>query len=197
MRIVVIGATGRLGVALVQTFRDRGHEVLGAARRGPDLEVDLTRPETIAAMYERAGRVDAVAVAAGEAPWKPLAELTAEDLRAAAESKLLGQLEVVRAGVPHVAGSFTLITGVLARAFLRTASLASMVNGALETFVRAAAVELPQRINAVSPTVFAEALDDYGAFFPGFKAVPLAEVAAAFVRSVEGTETGRVLELGD
>lgn len=37
--------------------------------------------------------------------------------------------------------------------------------GAVESFVRAAAIEMtPARINAVSPTVFTEALDAYGDF---------------------------------
>ena len=40
---------------------------------------------------------------------------------------------------------------------------ASMVNGALESFVKAAAIELPRniRINCVSPTVITEAMKDY------------------------------------
>ena len=77
--------------------------------------------------------------------------------------------------------------------------MASLANGALEAFVRAAAVELPgrRRINAVSPTVFTEALDRYADVFPGFLPVPVRDVAATYVRSVEGAETGRVFALGD
>jgi NAD(P)-dependent dehydrogenase (short-subunit alcohol dehydrogenase family) len=98
-------------------------------------------------------------------------------------------------GVPRVAerGSFTLITGILSREPILTGSAASMANGAVEAFVRAAAVEIaPQRINAVSPTVFTESLGDYGAFFPGMASVDLADVAQAYVRSIEGAQTGQV-----
>ena len=64
----------------------------------------------------------------------------------------------------------------------------------MESFVRAAALEIsPQRINAVSPSVFTESLDDYGTFFPGFVPVDLSEVARAYVKSVEGAGTGQVL----
>jgi uncharacterized protein YbjT (DUF2867 family) len=65
--------------------------------------------------------------------------------------------------------------------------------------VTAAAIELParQRINAVSPTVFTESLDVYGSFFPGFLPVPVRDVAATFVRSIEGPQTGQVYELGN
>ncbi|MEU9030173.1 hypothetical protein AB0D46_22140 [Streptomyces sp. NPDC048383] len=50
-----------------------------------------------------------------------------------------------------------------------TGSVASLVNGAVEAFVRAAAIELPgrQRIDAVSPTAFTEAMDAYGGPFAG------------------------------
>jgi NAD(P)-dependent dehydrogenase (short-subunit alcohol dehydrogenase family) len=90
-----------------------------------------------------------------------------------------------------------LITGVLSREPIPTGAAASMTNGAVEAFVRAAAIEIaPQRINAISPTVFTEALDAYGDYFPGFPAIPLADVAQAYVRSIEGRQTGQVFELG-
>ena len=114
--------------------------------------------------------------------------MTAADYTAAYTSKVLGQIELVRQGLDQVAadGSFTLITGILAREPIVTGAAASMAGGALEAFVRAAAIEIaPQRINAVSPSVFTEALDAYGDYFPGFPAVPLAEVGQAYVRSVE------------
>ncbi|MGO4429875.1 short chain dehydrogenase, partial [Streptomyces sp. MCAF7] len=91
---------------------------------------------------------------------------------------------------------FTLITGVLAREPIRTGSAASMANGAVEAFVRAAANEIaPQRVNAVSPTVFTESLGEYGAYFPGMQSVDLARVAQAYVRSVEGAQTGQIYAL--
>ena len=139
--------------------------------------------------------VDAVACAAGGVPYRPLAELTADDLQSGVADKLLGQVELVRQGLTHVAedGSFALVTGILARQPIPTGTMASLVNGALESFVKAAAMELPgkQRINAVSPTVFEEALDVYGSFFPGFLPVPLADVAATYVRSIVGAQNGR------
>ena len=73
-------------------------------------------------------------------------------------------------------------------------SSASMVNGAVNAFVRAAAIEMPrhQRINAVSPGVIEEAMEAYGAFFRGFEPVPAARAALAYARSVEGAQTGQV-----
>jgi NAD(P)-dependent dehydrogenase (short-subunit alcohol dehydrogenase family) len=73
-----------------------------------------------------------------------------------------------------------------------------MVNGALEGFVRSAAVELPGglRINLVSPTVTEESMATYGPFFPGQKAVPAAEAALGYAKSVEGIQTGRIYRIG-
>ena len=200
MRILLIGSSGRLGAAVHETLK-ASHDVVTASRSRGELTVDIRDPASIRAMYENVGPVDAVACAAGSVPFKPLGELSLADMQAGVEDKLIGQVEVVRQGTRFVTdeGSFTLITGILARRPIRTGVVASLVTGALESFVMAAAAELPgrQRINAVSPTVVTEALDDYGTFFPGFLPVPLSEVAATYLRSIEGIETGKVFELGD
>ncbi|CAM4270665.1 hypothetical protein GCM10009799_49370 [Nocardiopsis rhodophaea] len=52
-----------------------------------------------------------------------------------------------------------------------------------------------RRVNAISPTVFTESLADYGAYFPGVPPVDLAQVARAYVRSIEGAQTGHIYEL--
>jgi NAD(P)-dependent dehydrogenase (short-subunit alcohol dehydrogenase family) len=52
------------------------------------------------------------------------------------------------------------------------------------------------RINAVSPTVLTESMDVFGPFFPGFEPVPAARAALAYRRSVEGVQSGRVYRVG-
>ncbi len=195
MKILLIGASGTLGTAVHRTFAERGHEVVTVGRTAGDLRFDIADPDQVTALYEAAGTVDAVVSAAGDVPFKPLADLTSDDFRTGFRGKVLSQVELVRQGVSKVAerGSFTLITGVLAREPIVSGSVASLVNGALESFVVAAAIEIaPQRINAVSPTVFTESLADYGDFFPGMPPVDLAAVTRAYVRSVEGARTGQV-----
>ncbi|GGU50634.1 short chain dehydrogenase [Lentzea flava] len=198
MRILLVGATGTLGTAVHQELVERKHDVVTVSRTGGDLQYDVTDPAQVAELYQTVGQVDAVASAAGSVPFKPLAELTAQDHQAAFTGKVLSQVTLVKEGLAHVTphGSFTLITGVLAREPIVTGAAASLANGAVEAFVRAAAIEIaPQRINAVSPTVFTESLDVYGDFFPGMKPVPLADVVRAYVRSIEGRQTGQVYEL--
>lgn len=198
MKILLIGAAGKLGTAVAGVLTERGHEVLTVGRSSGDLRFDISDPSQTTALYDRVGQVDAVASAAGDVPYKPVVDMAPEDYESAFRGKVRSQIELVRQGVARIAerGSFTVITGVLARDPIRTSSAASMANGAMEAFVRAAALEIaPQRINAISPTVFTESLGKYGAFFPGIPSVDLAEVAQAYVRSIEGADTGRIYTL--
>ena len=196
MKILIVGANGLLGSAAAAALRGR-HEVIEASRSG-QVTVDLTEPDSIQRMFDQIGTVDAIISCTGSVPFKPLAELTDKDFRAGFEDKVLGQVNLVQVGLSHLTdgGSFTLTSGVLAREPILTGVAASLANGALESFVMAAAAELPRRIriNAVSPTVLAEATG-YHEFFPGFSQVPAETVGRAFVKSVEGIQTGQVFTL--
>lgn len=197
LRVLVVGASGLIGGTVAEVLEQRGHEVVRAARSSGE-RVDLTDPASIQALYERIGPVDSVVAATGKVPFKPLAELGVEDVRTGLLDKALGQIALVTLGAPRLrpGGSFTLTSGVLAHSPVATGAAASAANGAIDAYVRAAAASLPgrHRINAVSPNVLAEA-EGYHASFPGFTPVPAADVAQAFVRSVEGVETGQVFSV--
>jgi NAD(P)-dependent dehydrogenase (short-subunit alcohol dehydrogenase family) len=196
MKVLIVGANGLLGSAAAAALRER-HQVIEASRSS-GVTVDLAEPDSIRQMFEEVGTVDAVISCTGSVPFKPLAELTDNDFRSGIEDKVLGQVSLVQIGADFVSdgGSFTLTTGVLAREPILTGAAASLANGALESFVMAAAAELPRRlrINAVSPTVLAEATG-YHEFFPGFSQVPAETVGRAYVKSVEGIQTGQVYAL--
>jgi NAD(P)-dependent dehydrogenase (short-subunit alcohol dehydrogenase family) len=196
MKILIVGASGLLGSAATAALRER-HDVIEASRSS-GVRVDLVESDSIRRMYEEVGTVDAVISCTGSVPFKPLAELTDKDFRSGIDDKVLGQVNLVQIGTSYVTdgGSFTLTSGVLAREPILTGVAASLANGALESFIMAAAAELPRRIriNAVSPTVLAEA-SGYHEFFPGFSQVPAESVGRAYVKSVEGIQTGQVYAL--
>jgi NAD(P)-dependent dehydrogenase (short-subunit alcohol dehydrogenase family) len=198
VRVLVVGATGRLGRAVVAALAGR-HEIVEASRSSGHV-VDLRDPGSIARLYSSIGTVDAVVCTAGKTPYAALGELTSDDFLDGVRDKLLGQVELVRQGMEYVSdgGSFTLVSGVLGDDPIRTGVVAGTVNGGINSFVRAAAIELPRglRANAVSPTVFEEAWEHYGPLFPGFKPIPVADAARAYVRSVEGPATGTVIRVG-
>lgn len=134
------------------------------------------------------------------AAFAPFAELRGEDFRAEITDKLLGQVGLVRRGLPHLreAGSFTLVSGVLAADPIRTGTVASLVNGGIDAFVCAAAIEMPRglRINTVSPTALEEARDAYAPYFPGHRPVRAADAARAYIKSIEGWHTGQTYRVG-
>jgi NAD(P)-dependent dehydrogenase (short-subunit alcohol dehydrogenase family) len=196
MKFLVVGSTGLIGSYVAKTLSKHG-TVIGVSRT-TQISVDVKDPASIKAMYEKVGKVDAVASCIGKVAFKPVAELTYEDYLIGLKDKALGQVELVRAGIDFLndAGSFTLMTGVLARDPIPSGSVAALANGAIESFTLAAAIDLPRgiRINTVSPNVLVEATS-YHASFPGFHQVTAQSVADAYVKSILGKQTGQIYKL--
>jgi len=144
MRILVVGASGTIGRAIVAALSS-GHEVVPVSRRTAGIHVDIADPTSIQAMYRSVGMVDAVVSAAGQAKFAPLNQLSDADFRFCLDNRLMGQVNLVRFGLEHLAdeGSFTLTTGILARSPMPDSAAISMVNAGIEGFVRAAALEAP------------------------------------------------------
>jgi NAD(P)-dependent dehydrogenase (short-subunit alcohol dehydrogenase family) len=194
MRILVIGATGTIGRAVVAAL-SAGNEIVAVTRNSNDVKVDLGDPASIGAMYRAAGRVDAVVSAAGLAKFAPLANLSDADFAFCLDNKLMGQVNLVRYGFENVAdrGSFTLTSGTLAQKPMPGSGAISLVNAAIEGFVRAAALEAPRgiRVNAVSPPWVTETLQALK--MDPSHGLAAAVVARAYARSVTGTDSGTIL----
>lgn len=199
MKIILVGASGIIGKAVAAELGQR-HEVVRASRSGGDCPVDITDPESIRRLYEFVGAFDALVSTTGSVHFGPLADFTSEQFELGLHNKLMGQVNLVTIGLKHITdgGSFTLTSGLLNDEPIRLGVSAAMVNGALEGFVRGAAVELPRglRINLVSPTVIEEALPDYAPFFRGTPAVPAKVAALGYAKSVEGAHNGRIYRIG-
>lgn len=195
MRVIVVGATGTIGKAIVAALGSR-HDVVPIGHRAGAHRVDLADPRSVEDMYRGVGQADAVVSAAGLASFGPLATLTEEQFALGLTNKLMGQVNLVRLGIPYVrdGGSFTLTSGILARQPIPGSSAISPVNAALEAFARAAALEMPRslRINVVSPPWVSETLTAMGRDPGGGLAA--ARVARAYVESVEGAASGATLE---
>jgi len=114
MKIVVIGATGTIGLAVADLLSKR-HTVVRVGHRRGDRQVDLASPDSIKNLYRAVAPFDALVSAAGLAKFGALNELTDEDFRLGFSNKLMGQINLVRVGLSQIAdrGSFTLTSGVL------------------------------------------------------------------------------------
>lgn len=199
MKIVLVGATGTIGKAVVSGLQEAGHELIKVGKTSGDFQVDIKSRESVRALYQKLGSFDAVANASGEVAFAPLAKLGQAEWQHSLGSKLLGQIHLVQEAIPFIRenGSFTLVSGILSEVPIRAGVAATTVNRAIEGFVMAAAVELPKglRINVISPTVLTESEKVYGPFFPGFISVEGAKVAQAYKRSILGVQTGQVLKV--
>lgn len=194
MKIIVVGGTGTLGRAVVRALGER-HEVVSVGRTSDEHRVDITDTESVTALFKSIGSVDAIVSTAGSLHFGALADTTPEQFNQGLQDKLLGQVRLALIGQHYLndGGSITLTSGIVAQEPIRNGSNATTVNAAIEAFATAAAVELPRglRINVVSPTYVDESAEVYGPFFPGFESVPVAKVALAYVRSIEGPQTAR------
>lgn len=196
MKIIIVGASGTMGSYLSKAF-EKEHEIVRADRHGMDVQVDITSPESIENMYKTTGAFDALICTAGPTyvgPWKNLSD---REFRQGVEGKMMGQINLVLIGQHFIKakGSFSLITGALTYEPQRNFANASAANGAVEGFVRAAAIELENgiRVNAVSPTVI-ENSPQYFAFFPGEIPTTMRQLEYGFRKSVFGVGTGQVIK---
>ncbi|MGZ2259274.1 short chain dehydrogenase [Roseobacter sp. A03A-229] len=196
MKIIVVGAAGDIGQAVCAELGAR-HDLIRAGRTSGDVQVDIADRASINQMYARTGPVGAVISTAGDVHFAPLAELTEDNFLSSLRQKVMGQVNLVLAGLDVVedGGSFTLTSGILDRDPIRTGAAAATANGALGGFVTGAAIEMPRglRLNVVSPGLLDTSVPRYGVWFPGHTPVPAARVGRAFAKSVEGAITGQVI----
>jgi NAD(P)-dependent dehydrogenase (short-subunit alcohol dehydrogenase family) len=200
MKILIIGGAGTIGKK-VSAHLAKKHQIVIAGRNSGDVTVDIDDSQSIEAMFESIGKVDAVVCAAGEAKWGAFDTMTEEDFYIGLKSKLMGQVNLVRIGQKHLntGGSFTLSTGILADDPVVGTTSPAMVNGGIHSFVKAAALELTNgvRINVVSSGLVEDAVEKYEAYFPGHNPIPMDKVINAYVKSVEGKGSGKTITIYD
>lgn len=200
MKILVVGGNGTIGKKVVESLSEKADVIVGGRNSG-DVTVDLADSKSISTMYDKIGTVDAIVCTAGEAKWAPFEDLSEEDFYIGIKSKLMGQVNLVRLGQQYLneGGSFTLTTGILADDPVLQTTSAAMVNGAIHSFVLAATLELKKshRINVVASGLVMDAYEKYRDYFPGHNPIPMEKVANAYIRSVFGKDTGKIIRVYD
>ncbi len=198
MRILIIGGYGTIGKKVTESLQTQ-HKVLVASRNSGELTVDIAQSSSIEQMFEKASNLDAIISIAGEAKWGPFQELSEDDYYLGIRSKLMGQVNLVRLGQDYLrpGGSFTLTTGILAEDPVVMTTSAAMVNGALHSFVKAAALEMEEgrRINVVAAGLVVDAVEKYRDYFPGHNAVSMERVVNGYLRSILGRGNGEIIRV--
>ncbi len=191
MRVIIVGASGRIGSKVAEALSAK-HEVVRVGARSGDVVCDYTQPASVRSMFEQIDSFDAlIAVVGGDSMFKGYRDLADEDFRFGFERKFLGQVRLVKIGEKFARdkGSFTLSSGFLSH-YPNEASIATgPLNAAVDTFVQNTAPLLLRnlRLNVVSPAPVVE---------PGQERrglITADQAAEAYVSAIEGDFTGRVL----
>lgn len=199
-RILIIGGSNGMGLAAARSLARDGAEVLIAGRSQAKLDAalatiegraagyvaDFTDQASLAALFERIGRIDHLVLAASaNAAWGPFASIDAPALRAALDGKLIGYWQSLQAALPHLRrdGSVVMLSGAASRtAMPGTAGLAA-VNGAITQMGQTLARELaPLRVNVVSPGL----VDT-----PAYDGLPADAKAGMFAGAAKSLPVGR------
>jgi NAD(P)-dependent dehydrogenase (short-subunit alcohol dehydrogenase family) len=191
MKIIIVGASGRIGKEVDKALSD-SHEIVRVGLRSGDVQCDYTDIGSIGGMFEKIGEFDSlISVAGGDSIFKPFRDLDDEDYRYGFERKFLGQTRLLKLGSNFVRdnGSFVFTSGFLSH-YPNPASIATgPLNAAVDTFVKNTAPLLTRgiRLNVVSPAPIVEPGQE------GKGLVTAAETAKLYVEAVEGDITGKVL----
>ncbi|GHB43046.1 short chain dehydrogenase [Pseudovibrio japonicus] len=197
MKILLIGASGTIGKAVKEELKD--HDVIAVNRSSGDVRVDLNDNASIKALFNQIGKVDAIVSTAGHIVFAPVRDLTEEQFKEAMDGKIFNHLNLFRIGADYIieGGSFTLTTGELATNPMPGGAAVSLVNGALNAFAVAAALDTGPslRVNAVSPRFVTETMEIMG--MDSSTGISAADTAKAYRHAVECKETGKIFDVPD
>jgi len=198
MKVLIVGGNGTIGKKVKIRFSEN-HEVIVAGRSSGDVQVDIASSNSIATMLEATGKVDAIINVAGDAKWDKFDNLSEDDFYIGIKSKMMGQVNLVRLGKEYLnpGRSITLTTGILADDPVDMTTSAAMVNGAIQSFTKAVALELENgiRVNCVSADLVEDAYEKYKDYFPGNTPVPMHKVVDAYVKCALGKINGEILRI--
>ena len=200
-RIVVIGGTTGIGLAVAEAAGREGAEVIVASRRQESVDgalkrlpegaeghlLDVTDETAVAAFFERIGGYDHLVFTAGESLLlESIAESDLARSRRFLDTRLWGAYSAIKHGAPSIreGGSVVLTTGTAGRRPMPGTTVAASLCGAMESLTRALALELaPLRVNAVAPGVVRTELwrdlpeaDRNGLFDSAAKSLPVGRI---------------------
>lgn len=197
MKIALIGATGTVGSAVANELK--AHEVIKVSKKSGDHKIDIEDRDSITALFEKIGEVDAIVSTTGMVAFGPVKDLSYDQIKSSVDSKLMGHINLFQVGSKYVkeGGSITFTSGYLAQNPMEGGSAASFINAALDSFVKAAAFELGSslRVNTVSPRFVKETMEQMG--MDSSSGVSAADTAKAYKHAVKSSETGKSFDVVD
>ncbi|HTI12814.1 MAG TPA: SDR family oxidoreductase [Puia sp.] len=170
-KVLILGGSSGLGLATAKAAAAEGarvtivsgnrHRIDAALQELPKGSeghaVDLSKEDNIRAFFSTAGNFDHLVYTAAEnLSLSAIGDTELDKARVFFTLRYWGAFAAVKYGAPHInpGGSINLTSGIASMRPGKGWALASSICGAMEGFVRAAAVELaPIRVNSVVPGV--------------------------------------------
>jgi NAD(P)-dependent dehydrogenase (short-subunit alcohol dehydrogenase family) len=170
-RVVIVGGSSGIGLAVAGESASRGAEVVIVSSKAERVEeaiqsiggeargqaVDVSDEKAVKSFFTNLGGFDHLVFTAGDSlQLNELAKTDLKQARRAFELRYWSALATVKYGSPQIrkGGSIVLTTGVAGRRPHSGWVIAASVCGTIEALTRALAIELaPIRVNAVSPGV--------------------------------------------
>ena len=190
-KVIVVGASGMIGKAIVKKLEDKQVEIVRVGRSKGDVLCDYTNQESVDAMFEEVGEFsDLILVVGGDRVFKHHSELTSEDFLHGFNSKVIGGQRLVASSLNTIkeGGSIVLTSGMLSHVPNESSIAIGLVNGAVDTYVSQMATYLPKniRLNSVSPTKVLD--NDHGKRF-GF--ITVDDLADYYLQAIFSDYTGK------
>jgi NAD(P)-dependent dehydrogenase (short-subunit alcohol dehydrogenase family) len=170
-RIVIIGGTSGIGLAVAQGAIAEGAELVVGSSQTANVEaatrqlgnrasghaINVRDEDSVAAFFGHAGAFDHLVFTAGDWGGRGPRVMTETDLAKAADLyavRYWGALATIKHGLPQMreGGSVTLTNGMIAHRPRKGTALSTGMAGGIEHLIRGLAVDLaPIRVNGVCP----------------------------------------------
>ena len=202
-KILVVGGSSGLGLAVAKFACNEGGEVVIASRNAAEKHDDLVTAvgreietysfdatselETETAL-KNIGDIDHLVITIRpEITPAPFADTDLRQAKKAFATKFWGQYQLIQRAQSQIRpnGSIVMTSGIAGEKIFKNFSTMSVINSATETLCRSLAVELaPIRVNVVSPGFVAPKspeVENYAQQFPLGKVASPEEVAEAYI----------------
>lgn len=170
-KVFIAGGSSGIGLAIAKAVAARGAKVAIAARNKVKLDaaaamigeallatysIDLANGAAVASALVEHGPYDHIVSTAAQLAFKPIGELSEDEIQAMVASKLWGPIHLARAAVHQLnpEGSLLFVSGYAAYKPSVGTSVVGAVNLHLEILAKSLALELkPSRVNVLSPGI--------------------------------------------
>jgi NAD(P)-dependent dehydrogenase (short-subunit alcohol dehydrogenase family) len=176
LRIVVIGGSSGMGLAVAKLMHTCGYQIVIASRSKEKLEkarkeigeaevhvLDLMKEAEVSSFFSKVGPFDHLFTPAADFFMGPFLGGKTEGARKYFDGKFWGQYCAAKYGAPHIrkGGSITFFSGAANEKPMMEFTAGCAINAAIEALGRALALELsPIRVNTISPGVIVSPLWD-------------------------------------